>query len=50
MVGCWFFIFGLVLLSVKIERKGYCNGEVILIYVEIENCFFCLIVLKVVIF
>lgn len=27
MVGCWLFTSGPVSLSVKIERKGYCNGK-----------------------
>ncbi|KAM4749039.1 arrestin domain-containing protein 4 [Rhinophrynus dorsalis] len=37
MVGCWFFTSGPVSLSAKIGRKGYCNGEAIPIYAEIEN-------------
>ncbi|XP_068128559.1 arrestin domain-containing protein 4 [Hyperolius riggenbachi] len=36
-VGCWFFTSGPISLSAKIGRKGYCNGEVIPIYAEIEN-------------
>lgn len=27
MIGCWIFTSGPVSLSVKIERKGYCNGK-----------------------
>ncbi|XP_007441995.2 arrestin domain-containing protein 4, partial [Python bivittatus] len=50
MVGCWFFTSGPVSLSAKIDRKGYCNGEVIPIYAEIENCSSRLIVPKAAIF
>ncbi|XP_036045375.1 arrestin domain-containing protein 4 [Onychomys torridus] len=50
MVGCWLFTSGPVSLSVKIERKGYCNGEAIPIYAEIENCSSRLIVPKAAIF
>ncbi|XP_067411726.1 arrestin domain-containing protein 4 isoform X2 [Emydura macquarii macquarii] len=50
MVGCWFFTSGPVSLSAKIERKGYCNGEDIPIYAEIENCSSRLIVPKAAIF
>ncbi|XP_060611910.2 arrestin domain-containing protein 4 [Anolis sagrei] len=50
MVGCWFFTSGPVSLSAKIERKGYCNGEAIPIYAEIENCSSRLIVPKAAIF
>uniref|UniRef100_A0ABM5EYZ1 Arrestin domain-containing protein 4 isoform X1 n=1 Tax=Pogona vitticeps TaxID=103695 RepID=A0ABM5EYZ1_9SAUR len=50
MVGCWFFTSGPVCLSAKIERKGYCNGEAIPIYAEIENCSSRLIVPKAAIF
>ncbi|KAI1904508.1 hypothetical protein AGOR_G00006370 [Albula goreensis] len=38
MVSFWIFTSGPVSLSVNIERKGYCNGEAIPIYAEIENC------------
>lgn len=37
MVGCWFFTSGPISLSAKIGRKGYCNGEAVAIYAEIEN-------------
>ncbi|XP_062945638.1 arrestin domain-containing protein 4 isoform X2 [Cynocephalus volans] len=50
MVGCWFFTSGPVSLSAKIDRKGYCNGEAIPIYAEIENCSSRLIVPKAAIF
>ncbi|XP_028561749.2 arrestin domain-containing protein 4 isoform X1 [Podarcis muralis] len=50
MIGCWFFTSGPVSLSAKIERKGYCNGEAIPIYAEIENCSSRLIVPKAAIF
>uniref|UniRef100_A0A8C8SR00 Arrestin domain containing 4 n=1 Tax=Pelusios castaneus TaxID=367368 RepID=A0A8C8SR00_9SAUR len=50
MVGCWIFTSGPVSLSAKIERKGYCNGEAIPIYAEIENCSSRLIVPKAAIF
>ncbi|XP_015997318.2 arrestin domain-containing protein 4 [Rousettus aegyptiacus] len=50
MVGCWFFTSGPVSLSAKIERKGYCNGEAIPIYAEIENCSSRLVVPKAAIF
>lgn len=50
MVGCWLFTSGPVSLSVKIERKGYCNGEAIPIYAEIENCSSRLVVPKAAIF
>ncbi|XP_070809613.1 arrestin domain-containing protein 4 [Pituophis catenifer annectens] len=50
MVGCWFFTSGPVCLSAKIDRKGFCNGEVIPIYAEIENCSSRLIVPKAAIF
>ncbi|NWS72710.1 ARRD4 protein, partial [Crotophaga sulcirostris] len=50
MVGCWFFTSGPVSLGAKIERKGYCNGEAIPIYAEIENCSSRLIVPKAAIF
>ncbi|XP_037365947.1 arrestin domain-containing protein 4 isoform X3 [Talpa occidentalis] len=50
MVGCWCFTSGPVSLSAKIERKGYCNGEAIPIYAEIENCSSRLIVPKAAIF
>ncbi|KAM5207728.1 arrestin domain-containing protein 4 isoform 1-T1 [Hipposideros larvatus] len=50
MVGCSFFTSGPVSLSAKIERKGYCNGEAIPIYAEIENCSSRLIVPKAAIF
>ncbi|KAJ7311357.1 hypothetical protein JRQ81_006973 [Phrynocephalus forsythii] len=50
MVGCWVFTSGPVSLSAKIERKGYCNGEAIPIYAEIENCSSRLIVPKAAIF
>ncbi|XP_038602359.1 arrestin domain-containing protein 4 [Tachyglossus aculeatus] len=46
MVGCCFLASGLVSLSAKIDRKGYCNGEAIPIYAEIENCSSRLIVPK----
>ncbi|CAO2614246.1 Arrestin domain-containing protein 4 [Lemmus lemmus] len=50
MIGCWLFTSGPVSLSVKIERKGYCNGEAIPIYAEIENCSSRLVVPKAAIF
>ncbi|XP_075414005.1 arrestin domain-containing protein 4 isoform X2 [Tenrec ecaudatus] len=50
MVGCWIFTSGPVSLSAKIERKGYCNGEAIPIYAEIENCSSHLVVPKAAIF
>ncbi|XP_063170117.1 arrestin domain-containing protein 4 [Candoia aspera] len=50
MVGCWFFTSGPISLRAKIDRKGYCNGEVIPIYAEIENCSSRLIVPKAAIF
>uniref|UniRef100_A0A670ZIE2 Arrestin domain containing 4 n=1 Tax=Pseudonaja textilis TaxID=8673 RepID=A0A670ZIE2_PSETE len=50
MIGCWFFTSGPVSLSAKIDRKGFCNGEVIPIYAEIENCSSRLIVPKAAIF
>ncbi|XP_073509426.1 arrestin domain-containing protein 4 isoform X2 [Phyllobates terribilis] len=37
MVGCWLCSSGPISLSAKIGRKGYCNGEAIPIYAEIEN-------------
>ncbi|XP_040198286.1 arrestin domain-containing protein 4 [Rana temporaria] len=37
MVGCWFLTSGPISLSAKIGRKGYCNGEAVAIYAEIEN-------------
>uniref|UniRef100_A0A8C5LZN3 Arrestin domain containing 4 n=1 Tax=Leptobrachium leishanense TaxID=445787 RepID=A0A8C5LZN3_9ANUR len=37
MVGCWILTSGPVSLSAKIGRKGYCNGEAIPIYADIEN-------------
>ncbi|XP_075711398.1 arrestin domain-containing protein 4 [Rhinoderma darwinii] len=37
MVGCWLCTSGPISLSAKIGRKGYCNGEAIPIYAEIEN-------------
>lgn len=50
MVGCLFFASGPISLNAKIERKGYCNGEAIRIYAEIENCSSRLIVPKAAIF
>ncbi|XP_075431369.1 arrestin domain-containing protein 4 [Ascaphus truei] len=50
MVGCWFITSGPVCLSAKIERKGYCNGEAIPIYAEIENCSSRLVVPKAAIY
>nr|XP_015199258.1 PREDICTED: arrestin domain-containing protein 4 [Lepisosteus oculatus]XP_015199259.1 PREDICTED: arrestin domain-containing protein 4 [Lepisosteus oculatus]XP_015199260.1 PREDICTED: arrestin domain-containing protein 4 [Lepisosteus oculatus] len=50
MVGCWFFTSGPIFLSAKIERQGYCNGEAIPIYAEIENCSSRLIVPKATIY
>ncbi|XP_041082869.1 arrestin domain-containing protein 4-like [Polyodon spathula] len=50
MVGCWFFTSGPIALSARIERKGYCNGEAIPIYAEIENCSSRLIVPKAAIY
>ncbi|XP_061077694.1 arrestin domain-containing protein 4-like [Conger conger] len=38
MISWWIFTSGPVSLSVNIDRKGYCNGEMIPIYAEIENC------------
>ncbi|XP_063304929.1 arrestin domain-containing protein 4 [Pelobates fuscus] len=37
MVGCWILTSGPIALSAKIGRLGYCNGEAIPIYAEIEN-------------
>lgn len=37
MVGCWFFMSGPISVNAKIGRKGYCNGEAIHIYADIEN-------------
>ncbi|XP_018110781.1 arrestin domain-containing protein 4 isoform X2 [Xenopus laevis] len=37
MVGCWFFQSGPISVNAKIGRKGYCNGEAIHIYADIEN-------------
>ncbi|XP_063781786.1 arrestin domain-containing protein 4 isoform X2 [Pseudophryne corroboree] len=37
MIGCLFLTSGPISLSAKIGRKGYCNGEAIPIYAEIEN-------------
>ncbi|XP_062404267.1 arrestin domain-containing protein 4-like isoform X1 [Sardina pilchardus] len=50
MIGAWIFTSGPVSLQVDIERKGYCNGESIPIYAEIENCSSRLIVPKAVIY
>ncbi|XP_004709913.1 arrestin domain-containing protein 4 [Echinops telfairi] len=50
MVGCWIFTSGPVSLSAKIERKGYCNGEAIPIYAEIENYSSDLVVPKAALF
>ncbi|KAM4675195.1 arrestin domain-containing protein 4 [Discoglossus pictus] len=50
MVGCWFITSGPICLSAKIERKGYCNGEAIPIYAEIENCSSRLVVPKAAIY
>ncbi|XP_006004170.1 arrestin domain-containing protein 4 [Latimeria chalumnae] len=50
MVGCWLFTSGPISLSAKIDRRGYCNGEAIPIYAEIENCSSRLIVPKAAIF
>ncbi|XP_066558078.1 arrestin domain-containing protein 4 [Amia ocellicauda] len=50
MVGCWCFTSGPISLSAKIDRKGYCNGEAIPIYAEIENCSSRLIVPKAAIY
>ncbi|XP_043934272.1 arrestin domain-containing protein 4 [Protopterus annectens] len=49
-VGCWLLTTGPISLSAKIERRGYCNGEAIPIYAEIENCSSRLIVPKAAIF
>ncbi|XP_012689040.1 arrestin domain-containing protein 4 [Clupea harengus] len=49
MIGTWIFTSGPISLRVNIERKGYCNGESIPIYAEIENCSSRLIVPKAVI-
>ncbi|KAM8974522.1 arrestin domain-containing protein 4 isoform 2-T2 [Pelodytes ibericus] len=37
MVGCWVLTSGPISLSAKIGRMGYCNGEAIPIYADIEN-------------
>ncbi|XP_035252551.1 arrestin domain-containing protein 4-like isoform X2 [Anguilla anguilla] len=50
MISCWIFTSGPVSLSVNIDRKGYCNGEVIPIYAEIENCSSRLVVPKATIY
>lgn len=49
-VGCWLLTTGPISLNAKIERRGYCNGEAIPIYAEIENCSSRLIVPKAAIF
>ncbi|KAM9311924.1 arrestin domain-containing protein 4 [Gastrophryne carolinensis] len=50
MVGCCFFTSGPISLSARIGRKGYCNGEAIPIYAEIENSSSRLIVPKAAIY
>ncbi|XP_035381597.1 arrestin domain-containing protein 4 isoform X2 [Electrophorus electricus] len=50
MVGFWIFASGPVSLNVNIERKGYCNGQSILIYAQIENCCSRLVLPKAVIY
>ncbi|KAL2094081.1 hypothetical protein ACEWY4_011393 [Coilia grayii] len=50
MIGAWIFTSGPISLRVNIERKGYCNGESIPIYAQIENCSSRLIVPKAVIY
>ncbi|KAJ8417376.1 hypothetical protein AAFF_G00286030 [Aldrovandia affinis] len=50
MISCWIFTSGPISLSVNIERKGYCNGEAIPIYAEIENCSSRLVVPKATIY
>ncbi|KAG7473253.1 hypothetical protein MATL_G00093730 [Megalops atlanticus] len=50
MIGCWIFTSGPISLSVNIERKGYCNGEEIPIFAEIENCSSRLVVPKATIY
>ncbi|KAM3925878.1 arrestin domain-containing protein 4 [Leptodactylus fuscus] len=50
MVGCWLCTSGPISLSAKIGRKGYCNGEAIPIYAEIENGSSRLVVPKAAIF
>ncbi|XP_036391364.1 arrestin domain-containing protein 4-like [Megalops cyprinoides] len=50
MIGCWIFTSGPISLSVNIERKGYCNGEEIPIFAEIENCSSRLVVPKAAIY
>ncbi|XP_069622380.1 arrestin domain-containing protein 4 [Ranitomeya imitator] len=50
MVGYWLCASGPISLSAKIGRKGYCNGEAIPIYAEIENGSSRLVVPKAAIF
>ncbi|XP_076847451.1 arrestin domain-containing protein 4-like [Brachyhypopomus gauderio] len=50
MVGFWIFATGPVSLNVNIERKGYCNGQSIPIFAQIENCCSRLVVPKAVIY
>ncbi|XP_044135370.1 arrestin domain-containing protein 4 isoform X1 [Bufo gargarizans] len=50
MVGCWLCTSGPISLNAKIGRKGYCNGEAIPIYAEIENGSSRLVVPKAAIF
>ncbi|KAJ1179594.1 hypothetical protein NDU88_004828 [Pleurodeles waltl] len=50
VVGCLYFASGPISLNAKIDRNGYCNGEAIRIYAEIENCSSRLIVPKAAIF
>ncbi|XP_066448936.1 arrestin domain-containing protein 4 [Eleutherodactylus coqui] len=49
-VGCWLCTSGPISLSARIGRKGYCNGEAIPIYAEIENGSSRLVVPKAAIF
>ncbi|XP_028814331.1 arrestin domain-containing protein 4-like [Denticeps clupeoides] len=50
MIGAWIFTSGPVSLRVNIERTGYCNGESIPIFAEIENCSSRIVVPKAVIY
>ncbi|KAG8575153.1 hypothetical protein GDO81_009458 [Engystomops pustulosus] len=50
MVGCWLCTSGPISLNARIGRKGYCNGEAIPIYAEIENGSSRLVVPKAAIF
>ncbi|XP_030622100.1 arrestin domain-containing protein 4-like [Chanos chanos] len=50
LIGWWMFTSGPISLNVRIERKGYCNGESIPIFAEIKNCSSRLIMPKAVMY